>query len=72
MTRGFLQVFVPPDTTGESTECTVCICQSVIHFLVIFCVRGDAPWVGELLYYLFCLNKCNVGWVDGEPLSSLG
>ena len=34
----FLQVLVAPDMTVESAESTVCLCQSVIHLFVDFCV----------------------------------
>ena len=34
----FLQVLAAPDTTVESAESTVCLCQSVVHLFVDFCV----------------------------------
>ena len=35
---GFRQVLAAPDTTAESAESTVCLCQSDIHLFVDFCV----------------------------------
>lgn len=46
----FHRVLAAPDTTVESTESEVCLCQPVIHIFVNFCVSEDIKTsVGELL-----------------------